>query len=62
MKRLNFLITIVYKSGVVTSLHCNNYDCALAYCEKLEKLNKHIKLTIDAVHDNNRNIYLYNTL
>ena len=58
-KETNYRIEIEYKNGGLTSMFCNNYSCAVAYCEKLENEYKQIKT---AIYDNKKTIRFYNSL
>lgn len=59
-KENNFRIEITHDCGVSSTEHCNNYNCAVAYIEKIEREYKHVKT---ALYDaKNRCIHFYNNL
>lgn len=62
MKRTtNYLIEMEIKDGGLTAEHCNNYNCALAYCEKMESIYKDRGIKTQISKDN-KVIYLHNFL
>ena len=55
MKRKEYRIETII-NGVCGSSWCNNYNCACAYCEKVERENVNTKTAI--YDDNGKLLYL----